>query len=101
MEGYNDSAHCMGMWRKHIENDTLETQDLAADRNAARNRLDSITKTNMKHTSIKEAPPWNGPQTKPTKSLNMVSGTNLTLSSDVDHNNSWKTNEIFHKVWHS
>ena len=52
---------------KTQENATQESQEVshyqAGDHKAARNRQDSITKTNMKHRSTKEAP-YNGQQKK-------------------------------------
>ena len=99
MEGYNQVPHLPleTIWesdKNTWKSDTSETPGVspfpAGDRNAARNRLNSINN--------KKDPKWNGPQTKLTEGLDMASGTNLTLSSDVDLDNPWKTIGIFHKV---
>ena len=70
---------------------TKESQEVcpfqAGDYKVARNRQDSIMKTNVNNKlqkgSTKEARPWNG-QSKILEGLNMFNGTNLTLSFEVD-----------------
>ena len=68
------------MW----ESDKSTSPFPADDHKVARNRQDSITKTNMDHKyhngSTKEAPPWNG-QKKVMEGLTMFNGTNITLNS--------------------
>ena len=72
---------------KHNEQESQEVSPfLAGNHVAARNRQDSITKTNITHQLQKRihnrstALVWS---VKNTGGLNMFNGTNLTLNSDV------------------
>ena len=80
-----DPEHHVKVTKTHTQESKEIIPFRAGVHMAARNRQDSIAKIkrniNNKKRSTKEAPHWNGQQIE--SLVNMLNGTNFTLSSDV------------------
>ena len=88
-----DLGHHIGKWQKHKKYNTQVSQEVspfpAGDHKAARNRHDSVTRTNMKriHKRCTTAE-WSAK--KSLEGLNMFNGTNLTGLRHIDVWFAWK-----------